>query len=84
MATKGETDDIYCDLCQGRHITKQAEEYCLRCEEALCAFSLTGGNTSFITNNVMRRTMELRNIAMIITVLFNLLNKKNEKKSLIS
>ena len=37
MATKGETDDIYCDLCQGRHITKQAEEYCLRCEEALCA-----------------------------------------------
>ena len=37
MATKGETDDIYCDLCQGRHITKQAVEYCLRCEEALCA-----------------------------------------------
>jgi hypothetical protein len=33
------------------------------------------GNTSFTTNNVMCRTMELRNIAMIITVLFNLLNK---------
>ena len=37
MATKGETNDIYCDLCQGRHITKQAVEYCPRCEEALCA-----------------------------------------------
>jgi hypothetical protein len=38
-------------------------------------FSMTGGNTSFTTNNVMCRTMELRNVAMIITVLFNLLNK---------
>ena len=36
MATKGDTNDIYCDLCQGRHITKQAQEYCLRCEQALC------------------------------------------------
>ena len=36
MATKAETNDIYCGICQGRHITKQAEEYCLRCEEALC------------------------------------------------
>jgi hypothetical protein len=36
---------------------------------------MTGGNTSFTTNNVMRRTMELGNIAMIITVLLDLLNK---------
>ena len=35
MATKGETNDIRCYLCQDRHITKQAEEYCLRCEEVL-------------------------------------------------
>jgi hypothetical protein len=56
MATKGETDDIYCDLCQ-------------------VTFSMTGGNTSFTTNNVMRRTMKLGNIAMIITVLLDLLNK---------
>ncbi|XP_063408871.1 uncharacterized protein LOC134692346 [Mytilus trossulus] len=26
----------YCDICQSRHISKAAEEYCPVCEEALC------------------------------------------------
>ncbi|XP_071144801.1 uncharacterized protein [Mytilus edulis] len=26
----------YCDICQNRHISKAAEEYCPVCEEALC------------------------------------------------
>ncbi|CAG2218838.1 unnamed protein product [Mytilus edulis] len=27
----------YCDICQSRHISKAAEEYCPVCEEALCS-----------------------------------------------
>ena len=49
MTTKGETNDIYCDLCQSRLITKQAVEYCLRCEEALCADCIAHHKLSKVT-----------------------------------
>ncbi|XP_071144800.1 E3 ubiquitin-protein ligase TRIM39-like [Mytilus edulis] len=41
----------YCDICQSRHISKTAEEYCPVCEEALCSDCKDHHNLAKATKN---------------------------------
>ena len=67
MATKGEANDIRCYLCQGRHITKQEEEYCLRCEEALSADCIDHHRLSKASNTYQAiPTSEYTNVPIFI------------------
>ncbi|CAC5426368.1 unnamed protein product [Mytilus coruscus] len=45
------TDDIFCDICNGRHITKPAEHWCPECEETMCSECLTHHSISKYTRN---------------------------------
>lgn len=45
------TNDIFCDICNGQHITKPAEHWCPECEEAMCSECLTHHSISKLSRN---------------------------------